>query len=684
MTSLLAPSILKAPADPGQWPHFVAELTDWRVRARQELAYNDALYQRADFAWAPANYACYFLLLGDERFYDRKAGIYRVSAWLESGRREFGGFDSVVLWHAYPRIGFDPRNQFDFYRDMPGGLEGLRGVVDELHGAGLRVFLNYNPWDDLTRRESKDDVSMIADMVGALNADGVFLDTLKEGAADFREKLDAIRPGVVLESEMSLPLERVADHHMSWAQDFQDSAVPGVVRNKWFERRHQLHHVARWEPDRTHLAQTAFMNGTGQMIWDNIFGTWNGYRPREKAMLRAMLPIQRRFAALFSGEGWTPLVPTSHPGSFASLWHRDGIRLWTLVNRTEGEVVSDLPGIDVAPGETLWDLIRGHPISTLRARLSPRGLGCLLAARREALGVDFEAFLAGQRSTDEQASRTTTTVDEVLTRLREAPRTPRCPPVNVPRDMVPIPGGTFRSAVEFQVRECGWYESTRDLIPNFFPHHQSGRREFEVTLTAFAMDLTPVTNRQFADFLTASGYTPEHTHHFLRHWVHGSPPLGHEEHPVVYVDLDDARAYAAWAGKRLPTEAEWQLAAQGYDRRTYPWGETSPHDGADLCNTTGTGTTPVWQFPLGRSPFGVYDLCGNTWSWTESERSDGVNRFAILRGGCYHTLRGSKWYADTGPQRSAFGAKFLLTWPGLDRCATIGFRCVIDLESTTG
>jgi hypothetical protein len=187
MTSLLAPSILKAPADPGQWPHFVAELTDWRVRARQELAYNDALYQRADFAWAPANYACYFLLLGDERFYDRKAGIYRVSAWLESGRREFGGFDSVVLWHAYPRIGFDPRNQFDFYRDMPGGLEGLRGVVDELHGAGLRVFLNYNPWDDLTRRESKDDVSMIADMVGALNADGVFLDTLKEGAADFRK-----------------------------------------------------------------------------------------------------------------------------------------------------------------------------------------------------------------------------------------------------------------------------------------------------------------------------------------------------------------------------------------------------------------------------------------------------------------------------------------------------------------
>jgi iron(II)-dependent oxidoreductase len=190
--------------------------------------------------------------------------------------------------------------------------------------------------------------------------------------------------------------------------------------------------------------------------------------------------------------------------------------------------------------------------------------------------------------------------------------------------MVPIPGGTFRSAVEFQVRECGWYESTRDLIPNFFPHHQSGRREFEVTLTAFAMDLTPVTNRQFADFLTASGYTPEHTHHFLRHWVHGSPPLGHEEHPVVYVDLDDARAYAAWAGKRLPTEAEWQLAAQGYDRRTYPWARRHPRRRGSLQHNRHRDHPRV-AVSLGTLTFRRVYLCGNTWSWTESERSDGVN-----------------------------------------------------------
>ncbi len=72
-------------------------------------------------------------------------------------------------------------------------------------------------------------------------------------------------------------------------------------------------------------------------------------------------------------------------------------------------------------------------------------------------------------------------------------------------------------------------------------------------------------------------------------------------------------------------------------------------------------------------------MCGNTWEWTESQRSDGRTRFAILKGGSYYQAEGSHWYADGGPRPSNFAAKFLLMWPGLDRCATIGFRCVVDV-----
>jgi formylglycine-generating enzyme required for sulfatase activity len=197
-----------------------------------------------------------------------------------------------------------------------------------------------------------------------------------------------------------------------------------------------------------------------------------------------------------------------------------------------------------------------------------------------------------------------------------------------------------------------------------------------VELAPYYIDLTPVTNRQFAHFLQSSGYTPDDATHFLAHWIDGRVPDGLDAHPVVYVSLDDARAYAAWAHKRLPTEPEWQHAAQGPDGYRYPWGDDwNPAH----CNTGQTGaTTPVTAYPAGRSPYGLYDLCGNVWEWTESERSDGRTRFAILKGGSYYRAYGSVWYADGGAQSNDHAAKFLLMYGGLDRCATIGFRCAVD------
>lgn len=183
---------------------------------------------------------------------------------------------------------------------------------------------------------------------------------------------------------------------------------------------------------------------------------------------------------------------------------------------------------------------------------------------------------------------------------------------------------------------------------------------------------------EYAEFLRQTGYRPVSGENFLRHWHNDRVPPGLEEHPVVYVDLEDARAYARWAGKRLPTEQEWQYAAQGPDGHVYPWGDAW-EDGH--CNDGRSGgTTTVTAFPQGRSLFGCYDMCGNTWEWTESERSDGRTRFCVVKGGSYYRAQGSHWYADGGPQPCGFAAKFPLMWPGLDRCATIGFRCAVDLE----
>lgn len=672
--------LIQAPADPAHWAEFGRRLAAWRRLQRSELKYSDSLYQRSDFAWVPSSFACCFLMLCDESFYDPKRGRYTVKEFLSTAAKEFGGFDSVVLWHAYPRIGFDDRNQFDFYRDAPGGLKGLRDAVRQLHREGVKVYIDYNPWDTGTHREPLSDLDELAQMVGALEADGIFLDTLDRGSEEFRAKLDAVRPGVVLEGEDALPLERVRDHHMSWAQWFNDSPAPGVLRNKWFERRHMQHQIQRWDRDHTAELHSAWMNGSGMMIWENVFGTWNGWSARDRSILRTILPIQRRYSDLFAGEGWTPLVPTLMPDVYANRWQGRDLRLWTLVNRSNAAREGILLPIDWITGEQAFDLVLGtevsplllsRPPSGLFGKLGPRGVGCMIAGSEKALGHDFARFLARQRATAAAASG-----DATWLALHTTVRPPN--PCGAKRGAVPemanIPGATLRLKTEFRIRECGFYDSSHENFAQKFPPlHRPITFERDVTLAPFAIDLTLVTNSEFARFLKGSGYRPRHRMNFLKHWQGGAPPAGREDHPVVYVDLQDARAYAKWVGKRLPTEEEWQYGAQGPDGRDFPWGQRMQ---PDRCNAGRTAsTTPVRSFPDGRSPFGLFDMCGNVWQWTESERSDGRTRFCILRGGSFYHARGSVWYADGGPQPCGFAAKFLLTWPGLDRCATIGFRC---------
>ena len=677
--------IIPAPDDPAQWPQFRSALGQWRKDMRAQLNYSDALYRRKEFGWAASNYCCCFLMVCDETFYDRKAGRYSVDAVVEHGEREFGGYDSVVLWHAYPRIGVDERNQFDFYRDLPGGLLGLRGAVRQFQRCGVNVYLDYNPWDTGTRREGRPDLDELVDLVRALEADGLFLDTMNKGAADFRSKLDVARPGVILEGEGAVPLDNLHDHHASWAQWFGDSPTPGVLRLKWLERRHMQHQIRRWDMEHTSELHSAWMNGSGMMVWENVFGCWVPWNERDRSLLRAMLPIQRRYTRLFNGEEWTPLVPVEQPGIFASLWEGDGLRLWTLVNRTTSGVEGALLKVPSKPGHRCFDLIAGSEATSksvgdamlLSGVISPRGVGCFLSGEDKQLGKDFRQFLKRQAQANARCSLDAAT-PQVQTRLVAfRPATLR---TEVPEGMVEIPPATVELNIAMRVRECGFYDSTPPTQGGFDGGYQFRIRNFprRVEFKRFAMDETPVTNAQFARFLQASGYHPKYTENFLKYWKGGQPPPGKEVHPVVYVDLDDAWAYARWAHKRLPTEEEWQYAGQGNDGRAYPWGESIQ---PGRCNGGETGgTKPVKAFPGGRSPFGCYDMCGNVWQWTSSYRSDGHTRFCIIRGGAFYTAKGSGWYVDGGPRPVNFATKFLLTWSGLDRCGTIGFRCVVDLE----
>ena len=195
-----------------------------------------------------------------------------------------------------------------------------------------------------------------------------------------------------------------------------------------------------------------------------------------------------------------------------------------------------------------------------------------------------------------------------------------------------------------------------------------------IKLNSFRIDRYPVTNKRFSDFLKETGYMPEDASNFLKHWVNGAYLPGLENHPVVWVSQSDARAYAGWAGGRLPKDGEWQYAACGPDKFKWPWGNEFDEN---RCNSYEASTTMVDKYPHGASPFGCMDMCGNVWEWTDETIDDGFHIFALIRGGSYYKGN-DRWHVDGGPKPNDFHWKFQLLNEGMNRCGTIGFRCVTD------
>ncbi len=184
-----------------------------------------------------------------------------------------------------------------------------------------------------------------------------------------------------------------------------------------------------------------------------------------------------------------------------------------------------------------------------------------------------------------------------------------------------------------------------------------GEKKEKIYLDGYWIDKTPVTNAEYKRFLDAN---PKHPVPLVNegwakpyNWDEKKRtfPAGKENHPVVLISWHDAKAYADWAGKELPTEQEWEKAARGTDGREYPWGEWQ--EGYANTYEAGLGeTSPVGQFsPRGDSPYGCVDMAGNVWEWTATPHEGDANR---------RVVRGGSWYFNQGNARVAYRLRNLL------------------------
>lgn len=175
---------------------------------------------------------------------------------------------------------------------------------------------------------------------------------------------------------------------------------------------------------------------------------------------------------------------------------------------------------------------------------------------------------------------------------------------------------------------------------------------------AFYIDRFPVTNAEYKEFVEATHWEEP------AHWRRGTWPEGKADHPVTQVTWDSATAYAQWAGKRLPTEEEWEKAARGTDGRVWPWGSAFDPNKCDTSETGIWDTTPVGKYsPAGDSPYGAADMAGNVYEWIGGKPSP-------LR----MPLRGGDWL-DGRDEATTFARRMHTPKRKND---FIGFRCVAD------
>ncbi len=688
--------------------------------------FDNSLYERPDLSWIKESYLIMLQMAWDREFYDRTTGKYSFPDLIRKGNELFGNIDVYGIWPTWPRLGLDERNQWDLYSDLPGGTTQLRNFGRLARQSNTKFFIAYNPWDNSTRKE--DHLKGMARLIKETEADGVVLDTQGSSSYELQAAADSVRKGVVMFSEgmaVTKDMPGIISGRVHNAIFFS----PELNLNKLIKSDFSIFRVCDVGEDIIHREiAIAFFNGYGTEL--NMFrpgGRDENYSDDLDYLSRTTFILRQNNDA-FLDKDWTPLIDTEADNVFVNRWSSGKKTIYTVLNmRSEGiegrliKIVND----SLRHYVSLWNHENIFPFSENGinyASTRAEGWTASYSGTRREGSVDCIAelplLLKSELKGDSillkahgknkilvwKGNPSYKTIfkefdldRDTIVRIKDifgyyegkivvqlldnkhlldenihifkggkpwliSSVVPTVRATGIAPDMILIPGTEFTYEV-----------STGE---DFIPYPEVSGISF--TVDSFLIDKYPVTNAQYYEFLQSSGYRTSDTARYLRHWERGIYIQGQERYPVVYISHEDMKAYARWAGKRLPTQAEWQLAAQGTDKRIWPWGNEFH---GTKCNNAFGKTTPVDAFSKGMSPYGVMDLVGNVWQMTNDMYFNGSYYFIVIRGGSFYKPDSSWWYIQGGPQPLDKTQIMLMVSQGYDRNSTVGFRCVKDIDS---
>ncbi|AFK03154.1 Sulphatase-modifying factor protein [Emticicia oligotrophica DSM 17448] len=697
--------------------------------------FDDSMYQRKDLQWIRDAYVMHLIMVWDKWFYTPKEGYGAYKNFLENGKKLYGGNDAVGIWPTWPTLGLDQRNQWDMFRDLPGGLPKIKSLAEYSRQQNTKFFICYNPWDESTsykisaKEGEKGHLDGMAELVRAVSADGVVLDTKGESSKALQNAADSVRKGVVMYSEgMAVPknMSGIISGRVHNALYYP----PLLNLNKFIRPDFAIFRVAEiyLEPIKREFA-TSFFNGYGTEL--NIFknGKPLEWLDEQYRYLGRTSRILRENSAFFQSKNYVPLISTLKDKIYVNEWkHKNNdeaiytifslipegfkgplfavdstkdfhyIDLWQhkeispnkqndgkfyieveteafnaswLGTNNEGEVgcIRKFPSLLQIHHQLYEDSLKIN---------APRGTEVRIWAGKPSYEQSYQSFKKTNFSLKlidyfgsyegkfvVQLFDNARLIDERIFEVK--PGTPRLisaiSEVKNKADyskMIKIPAQNFK------------FTFTRGDDFVFYPDEQNNTTQF---MKSFWIDQNLVSNADFKKFLSETKYLPTDKLNFLKHWQMSKQPDTLGKYPAVYVSYQDAQSYCQSKGKRLPTEKEWQYAAQYPDSRAYPWGNA--FDSTKTNNGNGQ-ISKVGQHPTGASELKINDMVGSVWQLTNDVYQNGSYQYIMLKGGSFFKPTSSWWYVQGGPQKLTHRQHLLRVSEGFERNATVGFRCVTD------
>lgn len=319
----------------------------WKENTRKR--YDLRKYFKSNQRWIQKNYLQHFTFAYGKEAFDYKSSKFKIKKIIEEGKK-FGGYDSIIFWHQYPRLGLDISNQWKLYKFLPQEYKSIKKIVDLCHLNNVKFFIPFKPWDVRANESLDIHAKCLEKFIKETNIDGFFLDTMSALPESFLKIQNKI-PSFEFCSEGTPREQRQIEQlTSSWDQigDIRRNYNVEVEANifRFVFPEHPLNLVSRWSvgSDKDSIIKRAAFNGVGLVIWQDVFGCWLPFSNEQKRKIKKLKKILIKFYDCFYGNESMPLIETAINGIICNEFSDDSFKekIYSIYNFSSKKITGKL------------------------------------------------------------------------------------------------------------------------------------------------------------------------------------------------------------------------------------------------------------------------------------------------------------------------------------------------------